>query len=506
MTVLAAFEFWERGLRLSSQLTQAVIEERREAMRRHVRHILTEACSVGRFLWAVVGFGIVASAGLGRAAEARKPNVVVLISDDMGHADLGFQGGLDIPTPHLDALAASGVRCSNGYVSGPYCSPTRAGFLTGRYQQRFGHEFNGGGHSPNGPVGLPVSETTIADRLKAAGYATGLVGKWHLGAAPQFHPQKRGFDEFFGFLGGAHTYNAGKSTDIYRGTEAVEEPTYLTDAFSREAVSFIDRHKDAPFFLEVAFNAVHTPMEATNERLARFSSISDPTRRAYAAMLSAMDDAVGAILDKLRASGLEEDTLVVFFNDNGGPTMLGTTINGSRNDPFRGSKRTTLEGGVHVPFVLSWKGKLPAGKVYEQPVIQLDVLPTALAAAGVAAQPDWKLDGVDLLPFLTGSDSKAPHDTLFWRLGEQAAIRQGDWKLVRYDETVDIPGARSTGPKVAVTPFRLYKLTEDPGETRDLSKDQPEKARELLAAWQAWSSELVEPLWGQGNGPAAPQK
>ena len=432
-------------------------------------------------------------------SEAKRPNVVLIVADDLGYADLGFQGGKDIPTPNLDGLAAGGVRCSSGYVSGPYCSPTRAGLLTGRYQQRFGHEFNPG-EARRDDVGLPLSQTTLADRLKAAGYATGLVGKWHLGWVPKFQPQKRGFDEFFGFLGGGHTYFAGESEDIYRGTDPVKESAYLTDAIGREAVAFIDRHKGRPFFLEVAFNAVHTPMDATDDRLARFASIPDKTRRTYAAMLSALDDAAGAVLAKLREAGLEEDTLIVFISDNGGPTMLGTTINGSRNDPLRGSKRTTLEGGIRVPFVLSWKGKLPAGKVYDQPVIQLDVLPTALAAAGVPVKSGWELDGVDLIPHLTGQQGKSPHDTLFWRLGGQAAVRRGDWKLVRYDSTVDTPGARSeAGAKAPLSPFRLYNLNDDIGEAHDRSADYPDKAHELLTAWEDWSHELARPLWGPGS-------
>jgi arylsulfatase A-like enzyme len=444
--------------------------------------------------------------GPSQAAESPKPNVVLIVADDLGYADLGFQGGRDIPTPHLDTLAAGGVRCTNGYVSGPYCSPSRAGLLTGRYQQRFGHEFNPG-KQPDEHVGLPLSQTTLADRLKAAGYATGLVGKWHLGAAPAFHPQKRGFDDFFGFLGGAHTYFTEKSTDIYRGAEVVKEPAYLTDAFGREAVSFIERHKGHPFFLELAFNAVHTPMDATDARLARFSSITDKARRTYAAMLVALDEAVGAVTDKLRASGLEENTLVVFFSDNGGPTMLGTTINGSRNDPLRGSKRTTLEGGIRVPFVWSWKGKLPAGRVYDQPLIQLDVLPTVLSAAGVVAQTDWGLDGVDLLPFLSRTDRKAPHDSLFWRLGGQAAIRRGDWKLVRYDDTVDTPGARSNGLSApALSPFRLYNLAEDVGEAHDLSAKYPEQVKELRTAWEAWNDGLARPLWGPESVAAVSRK
>ncbi|SIO42949.1 Arylsulfatase A [Singulisphaera sp. GP187] len=439
-------------------------------------------------------------ARIGLAAPAGKPNVVLLVADDLGYGDLGFQGGRDIPTPHLDALARGGVRCTNGYVSGPYCSPTRAGLLTGRYQQRFGHEFNPG-EGPAKGLGLPVTETTVADRLKAAGYATGLVGKWHLGSASQFHPQKRGFDEFFGFLGGQHTYFAGKSPDVYRGTEVIQENAYLTDAFSREALSFIDRHKDHPFFLQLSFNAVHTPMDATEDRVARFSSIEDPKRRTYAAMLSALDEAAGNVIERIRTAGLEENTLIIFFSDNGGPTMLGTTTNGSRNDPLRGSKRTTLEGGIRVPFVLSWKGTLPAGKVYEPPIIQLDILPTALAAAGVETKAEWNLDGVNLLPHLIGKSSEqAPHDTLYWRLGGQAAIRRGDWKLVRYDQTVDIAGARSdarSGPPV--TPFRLYNLAKDLGETQDLSPENPDKAKELLAAWEDWSRQLARPLWGPGS-------
>jgi len=451
---------------------------------------------------AATALGLFAGIGQRAAGAERRPNVLLLVADDLGYADVGFHGCRDIPTPNLDSLAKHGVRCSNGYVSGPYCSPTRAGLLTGRYQQRFGHEFN----PANPQAGLPTSQTTIADRLKAAGYATGLVGKWHLGGQPKFHPQKRGFDEFFGFLGGAHAYFVEGSDDVYRGTEVVKEKAYLTDAFAREAVAFIDRHKDHPFFLELAFNAVHTPMHATDERLARFASIPDKTRRTYAAMQSALDEAVGAVLGKLRESGLEENTLIVFISDNGGPTMPGTTINGSQNTPLRGSKRTTLEGGVRVPFVVQWKGTLPEGAVYDKPVIQLDILPTALAAAGVKVDPSWGLDGVDLLPRLKGQDPSAPHDALYWRLGEQQAIRRGDWKLVRYDRTADGDGTRSDPAAPRLSPHRLYHISEDVGESRDLAAEHPEKVKELLAAWQAWSDQLAPPLWGPGANRAAAGK
>jgi arylsulfatase A-like enzyme len=444
-------------------------------------------------------FGLLAMAPApaGAADTPRRPNVVILLADDLGYADVGFQGCKDVPTPHLDALARAGVRCTNGYVSGPYCSPTRAGLLTGRYQTRFGHEFN----PANGPgVGLPLGETTFANRLKSAGYVTGLVGKWHLGNGPRYRPQRRGFDEYFGFLAGAHPYFPGQGAPIFRGTEVVQEKEYLTDAFAREAVAFIDRHKREPFFLYLAFNAVHTPMQAPDDRLQAFAALADKTRRTYAGMLAAMDDAVGRVRAKLRAENLEEDTLIFFFSDNGGPTMRGTTINGSRNTPLRGSKRTTLEGGIRVPWVVAWPGKLPAGATYEQPVIQLDFLPTALAAVGAAPPADAQLDGVNLLPYLAGKEAAGPHPVLYWRLGEQMAVRQGDWKLVRYDPAAD--GGKASG----ATPAKLYNLARDVGESEDLAEREPERVRELEAVWQKWNAQQARPLWGPGSKGSAQEE
>lgn len=425
----------------------------------------------------------------GAADGDPRPNIVLIVGDDLGYGDIGIHGCKDIPTPHIDSIAAEGVRCTNGYVSGPYCSPTRAGLLTGRYQTRFGHEFNPRGQGREARrLGLPVSQTTIADRLRANAYTTGLVGKWHLGGRPRFHPQRRGFDEFFGFLAGAHPYFPGKGAPILRGMTRVDETEYLTDAFGREAVAFIEAHREEPFFLYLSFNAVHTPMHATEAKLREFASIEDERRRQYAAMMSSMDDAIGAVLAKLREAGLEENTLVFFLSDNGGPVMRGVTINGADNAPLRGSKRTTLEGGVRVPLLIKWPGHLTPGTTYDEAVIQLDIVPTVLAAAGITIDPAWKLDGVDLVPYLKGERQGAPHEALYWRFGDQMAIRQGDWKLVRYDPVVDDQTGAVLGP-------RLYNLANDVGETTDLSAKEPERAAALQRAWDAWNEGNVAPIW-----------
>ncbi|MCX7887533.1 MAG: sulfatase-like hydrolase/transferase [Verrucomicrobiae bacterium] len=419
------------------------------------------------------------------ATSADKPNILFILADDLGYADVGFHGCKDIPTPNLDALAAAGVRFTQGYVSGPYCSPTRAGLMTGRYQTRFGHEFN-----PPGTQGLPLTEITVADRLRAAGYVTGLIGKWHLGSAPSLHPQRRGFDEFFGFLGGAHSYF--DHSGILRGAEPIPDMDYTTDAFAREAVAFIERHKTKPWFLFLSFNAVHTPMHATEDRLAKFAHITDNQRRTYAAMTLAMDEAIGKVWKTLTTHKLDENTFVFFASDNGGPTMPGTTRNGARNDPLRGSKRTTLEGGIRVPFFFTWKARIKPG-TYDHPVIILDAAATALAAAGAKSD---NLDGVNLLPFLNGEKTTPPHDALYWRFGDQMAIRAVDYKLVRYDTNADSPAAAKNQ---RVSPPKLYDLRRDVGETKDLASAMPEKVKELQAKWDEWNRSNIPPLWGAGK-------
>jgi len=413
------------------------------------------------------------------AATAGKPNIVLIVADDLGYGELSCQGAKDISTPNIDSIARGGVRFTNGYVSCPVCSPTRAGLMTGRYQQRFGHEFNPGPEEQaQDQFGLPLTEITIANRLKSLGYATGMVGKWHLGYKPELHPMKRGFGEFFGFLGGAHQYletSARRTARIMRGTEIITEKEYLTDAFAREAVAFIDRRKAAPFFLYLPFNAVHAPLEAIEKYLDRFASVADLRRRTFLAMQSAMDDAVGRVLSKLRQEKLEENTLIFFISDNGGPTLSTSSGNG----PLRGYKGMVLEGGIRVPYMVQWKGRIPAGKISDQPVISLDIHPTAVAAAGGSIPASAKLDGVNLLPHLAGKAAGQPHEALYWRFGPQAAIRKGTWK-------VDM---------LAGAAPQLFNLAEDIGEAKDLASAQPEKLRELKAAYDAWNSQLAEPKW-----------
>lgn len=431
-------------------------------------------------------------------AAARPPNILIIVGDDMGYGELGCQGFTQqIPTPNIDRIAAQGIRFTSGYVTGPYCSPTRAGLMTGRYQQRFGHELNPGpAHLTPPTVGLPITEKTMGDRFKAAGYATGWFGKSHLGYAPQFHPLRRGFDEYFGFLGGMHDYLDAASdlaNPIQRGTTPIANIDYTTDAFGREAASFIERHRTQPWLCYLAFNAVHAPLQATAKYLERFQHIADPKRRTYAAMQSAMDDAVGVVLAKIRERGLEEDTLIVFFSDNGGPTGGNTSSNG----PLRGFKSQTWEGGIRIAYMMQWKGHIPAGQVDDRPVVQLDILPTALAAAEVAIKPEWKLDGVNLLPYLTGQNKQAPHDVLYWRFGPQLALRQGDWKLVKARSNNSGDYAR-TG-KATVDGAQLYNLREDLGEKNNLAASQPKKLQELVLAWEKLNAEMIDPLWRDGS-------
>ncbi|MGV3659837.1 MAG: sulfatase [Prosthecobacter sp.] len=442
------------------------------------------------------------------AASGAQPNILVIVADDLGYADIGAHGGKEVATPHIDALAASGIRCTSGYVCSPYCSPSRAGFLTGTSPTRFGHEFNP--HvGDEEKLGLPLDRRTIANHLKDAGYATALFGKWHQGFSASHHPLSRGFDEFFGFLVGGHnfmlhkdaepTFGSAHSHDmIYRGRELQRLNGYTTDLFTDETLSFIDRNKERPWFIYLAYNAVHTPLEITEKHRARIpSSITDESRLGYLSLLLGLDDAIGRVTSHLRETKRDKDTLIIFFGDNGGSGRKPFfAYNTGVNTPLRGDKGQTLEGGVRVPFFVSWPGKVPAGKTYDLPVSTLDILPTSCAVAGT--KPDAKAEGVNLLPYLGGENTAAPHETLAWRFGPQKGLRQGNWKLVDWR---DHDTKTQSG-------WQLYDLSQDIGEQNNLAAAQPEKLAELTKAWDAWNAQNIAPLWhgGPTEDPTAPPR
>ena len=405
---------------------------------------------------------------------ADKPNLLILYADDLGWGETGCYGCKDIPTPHIDSIAKNGLRCTQGYVTATYCSPSRAGLLTGRYPTRFGHEFN----SVANVVGLSAKEVTLADRLKDQGYASACIGKWHLGNQDANRPTKRGFDEFFGTLANTPFFHPTSFVDsrVSNDVQKIEDDKfYTTDKYAERAVDWLEKNKTKPWFLYLPFNAQHAPLQAPQKYLERFPDIKDEKRKLFAAMMSAMDDAIGKVLEKVRELKQEENTLVFFIGDNGGPTLSTTSQNGG----LRGFKMTTYEGGPRVPFLVQWKGKFPAGKTYDQPVVNLDVVPTILAAGGTPIDASAKLDGVNLLPYLTGENKARPHETLYWRFGPQWAVRHGDYKLVASRGGSGQP--------------ELFDLAADKEESKDLAKDQPEKVKELQALYDKWNAEQAEP-------------
>ena len=422
------------------------------------------------------------------SSNAAQPNIVIFYADDLGWGELGCQGYTkDIPTPHIDALAKNGLRFTNGYVAATYCSPSRAGLMTGRYPTRFGHEFN----TVANTVGLRADQTTIATRLKTLGYATIAVGKWHLGNQPENLPTKRGFDEFYGTLNNTPFFHPTNFIDsrISNEVQTVTDPNfYTTDAYADRSIDWIEKNKTKPWFLYLPFNAQHAPLQAPKKYLERFPKITDEKRQLFAAMMASMDDAIGRVVGKIRALGQEENTLIFFIADNGGPTASTTSHNG----PLRGFKMTTFEGGPRVPYIAQWKGKIPAGKTYDLPVMNLDVLPTAIIAAGGKTDSSWQLDGVDLMPYLTGKLTSRPHQTLYWRYGPQWAIRHGDLKLV-------VSKGGSGQPE-------LYDLATDIGESKDLASAQPAKVKELQALWDKWSAEQAPASTPDASGGGATKK
>ncbi len=424
-------------------------------------------------------------------AQVSSPNLIIILADDLGYADVGFNGCTDIPTPHIDKITENGIMFTNGYVSYCVCGPSRAGLLTGRYQDRYGFSRNPL-FTPNDPeMGLPLSEETLADVLKQAGYKSFAIGKWHMGAHESLHPLKRGFDDFYGFLSGGHRYFPeeltlndpfeakaqydGYRTKLLRNYERVNETEYLTDAFSREAVSYIEKHQKEPFFIYLAYNAPHAPLQATEKYLNRFGNIQDDKRKTYAAMVSAVDDGVGLILDKLDELNISENTIVVFLSDNGGPERA----NSSDNGILRGQKGDLFEGGIHVPFAMQWPGRLPAGSVYDNPVISLDIFATIIAQSSVPVKTKNPIDGVNLIPFLTGEKEGLPHEYLFWRKfdAKDYAVRNGDEKLL-------ILKGENT---------MLFNLGKDISESDNISATFGKRVEILYSDFNNWQSEMKEP-------------
>jgi len=416
----------------------------------------------------------------------------LILADDLGYADVGFNGCTDIPTPNIDRIAKEGVIFSNGYVTWAACGPSRAGMITGRYQDRFGFSRNPL-FAPNDPnMGLPLSEQTLPEALEQANYKSVAIGKWHLGAHPTQRPLQRGFTDFFGFLTGGHQYFPEKwtladeyevtsqyeayRTKLLRNEVRIEEQEYLTDALSREAAAYIKKYQADPFFIYLAYNAPHAPLQASDKYLDRFEHISDPKRKTYVAMVSSIDDGVGRVLDQLDSLGLSENTLVVFLSDNGGPER----VNGSDNGPLRGQKGDLFEGGIRVPFAMRWKGKISAATQYDPPISALDIFATIVAQNQERVQLKNPIDGVDLIPYLSGEAKGMPHSQLFWRRHDQkkVAIRQGDIKL----QTID-------------TVSLLFNLKHDIGEQENLTNKENETLQQLQTAQAQWNSQMLDPVF-----------
>jgi len=427
------------------------------------------------------------------AAQAKSPstlpNIILILADDLGYDNLAVQGATDLLTPNIDTIANSGVRFTDGYVTCPVCSPSRAALLTGRYQQRFGLEFGPPTSDTITPpnFGLPISEKTLADYLHSAGYKTGLVGKWHLGVSKQFRPLRRGFDEFFGFLMGSRSYyqkSADKRNPLWNNDKTVEDPGYLTDTFGAKAVSFIERHRENPFFLYLPFNAVHSPPDPPPQKyLDRFPHIVSSVRKNFAAMLAAMDDAIGGILATLQRLNIEDNTMVIFLSDNGGTALAGR----APHRTVRGGKGSLEEGAIRIPFMMRWPRRIPAGLVYRQPISTIDLLPTILSAAAARIPSDR--DGVDLLPYLEQKQPISPHNELYWKYGDHSAIRQGDWKLF------------CQSPQ---SPCELFNLANDQMENHDLAAQEPARRDALQNLLTQWKSHLPPPITPQ-YGPKIPR-
>lgn len=429
---------------------------------------------------------------LGAVVAQERPNIIIILADDMGYADAGFTGATDILTPNLDKLAADGVVCTQGYANHPFSGPSRAALLSGRYAQRFGFEWNPANDPHNATQGLSLDETLFSERVQDAGYTTGAIGKWHIGSAPAYLPNSRGFDYFYGFSGGGHDYfeidlydddPEGYKQPLMRNNQPAIFEGYITDAFSDDAVNFIRKNSDDPFLLYLAYNAPHGPQQAPQEDIARYSQIENRTRRVYAAQVDVMDRGIGRVVDELKAQGLYENTIIFFMSDNGGPSPYNPNNhwywNGSSNLPFRGGKTDLFEGGIHVPFMVCWPGKIDGGVTYDYPVNAIDISRTAVELAGGDPSTGKEMEGVNLIPYLSGEINEAPHEALYWRgVNRWAIVDSEGMKLVANGDGDDSP--------------MLFDLNKDVAEQSDLATKKRRVVDELQRKWDAWNEDNIE--------------
>ena len=453
-------------------------------------------------------FGIT-TLGHAETTAATRPNILIILADDLGYADTGFTGSKVVQTPNLDRLAANGVVLKNGYVTHPYCGPSRSGLITGRYQARFGNETNFTYSPYDLHQGLPLTEKTFAERLKPVGYRTGIIGKWHLGASFPFRPSQRGFDHFYGFLSGGHSYwpdsvttqldlysangnlnysvNEGGKLPLSRNDQVGAFEEYLTTALSRDAAAFVKQGSE-PFLLYLAYNAPHSPLEAPNELIQKYRHVEPWTRRVYLAMIDSMDQGIGMVLEALKESGKLDNTLIFFLSDNGGVAPKAGYVNEdwADNGPLRKGKGSLFEGGCRVPYLMHWPNGLPRGKVYEFPVSSLDIAATAVAL-GEGDSSGHSLDGVNLIPFLDGSRADAPHAALFWR------IRDGAGWAVR------TPAAKMLKEGYSSNPPELFNMLSDPYESDNMIDARPELRQQLAQLWNTWNSKNQSNLFLQSN-------
>lgn len=413
------------------------------------------------------------------AVKTEKPNIIVILIDDAGYVDFGFMGSEDLDTPNIDHLAKTGIVFTDAHVSSTVCAPSRAGLITGQYQQRFGFEANGTGFGDTGDIGLSDDVTTLADVFQDNNYKTIAIGKWHLGATASDHPNQRGFDEFYGFLAGGRSYfpmnNPSDEHILQQNGKRVIFDNYLTDVLGDRSVSFVEENKAQPFFMYLAYNAVHTPMEAKQADLKKYQN---HPRQQLAAMTWSLDQNIGKLHRKLKELNLTENTLIYFLSDNGGAHN-----NDSQNGHLKGWKGNKFEGGHRVPFFISWPSKIKENQTFNGLTSSLDIFSTSIAAASIEKNENLTLDGVNLLPYLLGEKSGDPHDKLYWRKLEESAVRQGDFKLV------SLKNYGST----------LYNLANDIGELNDISSTDSLTYNNLLQDYYEWESHMAQPLWDEGK-------